>query len=61
MAAVDVSCLTVERIRKRYVVGGLGKVLNEDPLQGQKRILDGRGEALLIAEACSQAPDGNDE
>jgi transposase len=33
--------------------------LNEDPRPGQRRKLDGRGEAQLIAVACSQAPDGH--
>lgn len=60
MAAVDVSRPTVERIRKRFVEGGLGKALNEDPRPGQKRKLDGRGEAILIATACSEAPEGHD-
>lgn len=60
MAAVDVSRPTVERIRKRFVEGGLDKALNEDPRPGQKRKLDGRGEAILIATACSEAPEGHD-
>jgi transposase len=60
MAAIDVSRPTVERIRKRFVEGGLEKALNEDPRPGQRRKLDGRGEALLIATACSQAPQGHD-
>jgi transposase len=60
MAAVDVSRPTVERIRKRFVEGGLEKALNEDPRPGQKRKLDGRGEAILIATACSEAPEGYD-
>ena len=60
MAALGVSRPTVERIRKRFVEGGLERALNEDPRPGQKRKLDGRGEAQLIAVACSQAPDGHD-
>ena len=60
MAAISVSRPTVERIRKRFVKGGLERALNEDPRPGQKRKLDGRGEAQLIAVACSQAPDGHD-
>lgn len=60
MAAINVSRPTVERIRKRFVTGGLEKALNEDPRPGQKRKLDGRGEAQLIAIACSQAPAGHD-
>jgi transposase len=60
MAALNVSRPTVERIRKRYVEGGLKKALNEDPRPGQRRKLDGRGEAHLIALACSQPPAGHD-
>ena len=60
MEAVQVSRPTVERIRKRYVMGGLEKALNEDPRPGQKKRLDGRGEAFLIATACSDAPEGRD-
>lgn len=59
MAAVSVSRPTVERIRKRFIEGGLEKALNEDPRPGQARKLDGRGEAVLIATACSQAPEGH--
>jgi transposase len=61
MAAVKVSRPTVERIRKRFVEGGLDKALNEDPRPGKQRKLDGRGEALLIAEACSPAPAGHEQ
>lgn len=60
MDALDVSRPTVERIRKRFVEGGLDRALNEDPRLGQQRKLDGRGEAQLIAIACSQAPVGHD-
>jgi len=60
MTAVDVSRPTVERIRKRYVEGGLNRALNEDPRPGQKRKLDGRGEAQLTLLACSNAPIGHD-
>jgi transposase len=60
MAAVNVSRPTVERIRKRYVLGGLEKGLNEDPRPGQKRKLDGRAEARLVAVACTKPPAGHD-
>lgn len=61
MAAVSVSRPTVERTRKRFVEGGLERALNEDPRPGQMRKLDGRGEAVLIAEACGPAPEGHDK
>lgn len=60
MGAVNVSRPTAERIRKRFVEGGLERALNKDPRPGHKRKLDGRGEAQLIAMACSQAPAGQD-
>jgi transposase len=60
MAAVNVSRPTVERIRKRFVEGGLERALNEDPRPGQKRKLDGREEAHLIAVACSDPPSGHE-
>ena len=36
MAAIHVSRPTVERIRKRFVEGGLERALNEDPRPGQE-------------------------
>jgi transposase len=59
-AVIDTSRPTVERIRKRFVEGGLEKALNEDPRPGQRRKLNGREEAILIATACSEAPEGYD-
>ncbi len=58
MAALNVSRPCVERTRKRLVKGGLAKALNEDPRPGQKRKLDGRGEAQLLATTCTPAPQG---
>lgn len=60
MEALDVSRPCIERLRKRYVNGGLEKALNEDPRPGQKRKLDGRGEAVLLATACSAIPEGHE-
>ena len=60
MAALNTSRPTAERIRKRFVTGGLEKALNEDPRPGQKRKLDGRAEAQLIAISCSEPPAGRD-
>jgi transposase len=60
MAALNVSRPCVERIRKRFVADGLERALNEDPRPGQRRKLDGRAEATLIATACSDAPDGHE-
>jgi transposase len=60
MAALNVSRPCVERIRKRFVADGMERALNEDPRPGQKRKLDGRAEATLIATACSNAPEGHE-
>ncbi len=57
MAALDTSRSTVERTRRRFVEGGLAKALNEDARPGQRRKLDGRAEAHLVALACSERPD----
>ncbi len=47
----------MERTRRRFVEGGLDRALNEDARPGQARKLDGRGEAQLVALACSERPD----
>jgi transposase len=60
MAALNVSRPCVERTRKRFVADGMERALNEDPRPGQKRKLDGRAEATLIATACSDAPEGHE-
>lgn len=59
--ALNTSRPTVERIRKRYVEGGLEKALNEDPRPGARKKLDGRAEACIIALACSEeGPEDSD-
>lgn len=59
MAALDVSRPCVERVRQRFVEGGLPKALNEGKRPGARRKLDGKQEARLIAEVCSAAPAGH--
>ena len=58
MAAVGVSRPMVERLRKRFVEGGLERALNEDPRPGAKLKLSGAQQARVIAEACSTPPAG---
>ena len=53
-----ISASTVGRVRTRFVKEELDSALNERPRPGQKRKLDGRQEAHLIAIACSDAPEG---
>lgn len=60
MSALKVSRPCLERIRRRFVLGGLEKALNESPRPGQRRKLDGRAEATLIATACDQVPEGHE-
>ena len=55
--ALDVGRVTVERVRQRFVERGLD-ALNESPRPGNSPKFDAKAEARLIAEACSQAPEG---
>lgn len=55
--AIGVGRATVERTRESFVARGL-EALNERPRPGKKPKLDGKAQARLIAEACSDAPEG---
>lgn len=57
--AVSISRRTVVRIRKRFCEEGLESALVERPRTGQKRKLDERAEAHLVAIACSDPPEGH--
>ena len=57
--ALDISERTVIRTRKRYAQEGLEEMLHR-PQVNRYRKLDERGEAHLIALACSPAPEGHD-
>jgi transposase len=61
--AVEVGRATVERIRQRFVEHGLEAALRRKPQDrpSRERTLDGRGEAHLIALACSAPPAGRKE
>ena len=57
--ALGVGQSTVERIRKRCVEEGIYSALNrKEQLRRRRKILDGEGEARLIAMACAEPPDG---
>ena len=58
--ALDISERTVIRARKRYAQEGLEETLHRRNQVNRYRKLDERGEAHLIALACSPAPDGHD-
>lgn len=56
-AAVETSVQTVERVRRQFVEEGLDAALVPKlPTAPRPTKLDGRGEARLIAEACSPPP-----
>jgi len=55
---VSVSLPTIYNVYHRYQAGGLSAVIAEKAVAGQPPRLDARGEATLIALACSAAPDG---
>ena len=49
---------TVERVRKRFVHEGLEAALRDKSRSGAPAKRDGKQEALIIALACSDAPEG---
>ena len=58
-ASVQVGLSTVERTRRKFVEGGVAYALREQPRPGGQPQLDGKGEAILVALACSEAPAGH--
>jgi transposase len=59
--ALEISDLTVTRVRKRFLDGGLEAGLHrKEQARRKERKLDGEQEAHLIALACSKAPAGRD-
>jgi transposase len=59
-ATLRVAGSTVERVRQRFVLGGLEAALGERPRPGAKAKLDGKAEAYLVALACSDPPQGRE-
>jgi transposase len=53
------SVATIERVRERFVLGGLDYALSEEPRRGAPCKLDGKQEAFLVALACSTPPGGH--
>ena len=51
---------TVYRIKQRFTGEGLARALRDRPQANRHRKLDDRGEAHLVALACSPAPEGHD-
>ena len=58
-AALDVAEGTVYRVKRRYADEGLDGVLHDRVQANRFRKLDDKGEARLIALACSDAPEGH--
>ena len=58
--ALDVAEGTVFRIKRRFAEAGLEGVLQDRPQAHRYRKLDDRGEAHLIALACSEPPEGHE-
>ena len=54
---LKVGRVTVERLRQRFVEGGL-TALSDKPRPGKQPKLSAKAEARLLAEACSKAPEG---
>ncbi|HUN94630.1 MAG TPA: IS630 family transposase [Bradyrhizobium sp.] len=57
-ANVGVGGSTVYRTKRRFVLGNLEAALNEADRPGARRKLSGKEEALLVATACSNPPQG---
>ena len=58
--ALDAALGTVYRVKQRFAEEGLERVLRDRPQANRPRKLDDRGEAHLIALACSPPPEGHD-
>ena len=57
---LDVALSTVYRVKQRFAGEGLEGVLQDRPQANRPRKLDDRGEAHLIALACTSPPAGHD-
>ena len=57
-SSVGVGGSTVYRTKRRFVLGNLEAALSEEPRPGASRKLSGKEEALLVATACSEPPEG---
>src|SRR3982750_3561787 len=56
--SLDVGVSTVSRVKRRFVEGGVERALDEEPRPGAARKLTGKEEALLVATACADPPEG---
>ncbi|MGZ9086930.1 MAG: IS630 family transposase [Rhodoplanes sp.] len=56
--SVGIGGSTVYRTKRRFVEGNLERALSEELRPGAERKLTGKEEALLVATACSNPPEG---
>jgi len=56
--ALDLGIITIHRVRRSFVEGGLDGALVRRPVPRRPRMLDGEQEAHLIALACGSPPAG---
>src|SRR5260370_27056688 len=61
VVATGASPSTVERLRQRVAREGLESGLTEKPRSGAPAKLDGKQQAMIVALACSDAPEGCDQ
>lgn len=54
------SIATIERVRAKFVRGGLLWALADEPRSGSPAKLDGKQEAFLVALACTTPPAGRE-
>jgi transposase len=57
---LSASATMIYQTRQKFAGGGLDTALSEKPRCGGPRKLDAKGEALLVATACSEAPEGRE-
>ncbi len=55
-----VSIAAIERVRAKFVRGGLAWALAEEPRSGAPSKLDSKQEAFLVALACTTPPTGHE-
>jgi transposase len=58
---VEVSTVTVSRIRKRFLEEGLNEAIEEKPRSGAPPKFDGIDRAKVTALACSDPPEGHSQ
>lgn len=58
--AVGCCAATVARVRRRCAEAGVEAALQDRPRPGAAPLLDGKGEAYLVALACTEPPVGDD-